>query len=483
MKGGRVKASRVLCASIVAACAFVLPGAVRSQDVADVQTYRQQLEADVRAGNLFLWQRVGVEPCTGIPVENQLNRHDLPIPLTAKRKLVDAVRAGSVKDITIPRGAEFNYASYRNGWRGRTMTDWVDREFVDAEEYRVVDGGTEYVLCVASDCNNALVRINSLPEKEHTMTRVRTKRALAAAVPETAPAATKEIPEPEVSREWAQNGTMWIHAERVEQTESKQFQNNGFSGLEWVVRPRSYYGLLKEYDLAFVLRLSPNMLNRNFTANTRLGARAMVLALPKMPLFVLTEAGWWLDATQLTRRVVTRVEADRVFWEERRKMFNGNGPYGRVLVVGPLLSYVEGTYRTGTNLDQELSAVVTLEPGPVYARVEQSDQRNKERSGTDDAFPLTFPADRMRIRGAYLGPKFSDHFVLYGSWNDWEYSNAQWVGRFWGPGAGAEWRLNRRFRVVGDFKYFTHAVEQDRIYGTRYSDKPWRVKTGINLSW
>ncbi len=361
---------------------------------------------------------------------------------------------------------------------GKTACFWKDARTLEpidsllTAEYPWVDHESQrYFLYQFLDCQNGAYI--SIPLEYEGVTEVEERAVVtppAAVIPKTEP--------PKVGKpaDWVENGTVWLTYERV-QPENANHQNNLFSGVEWVVRPgytRSGIGL--------VMRTTQDLLNKDYAGEYRLGLRFKIYS-QAHAWFVLPEAGGWYGARQMTYRTYTHDDPDWIEWEDHARFFDGYGWYGRLIGVAPQFSYMDIVYRQGNNLSSEFKGELTTEPNSLYAKASYGKTRTPELSRGADGETITFPLSEMETREGRLGLKPWSNLVLYGSWSDWRFDSPIWSFDWWGPGAGAEWRINGHWRTTIDVKRFNHALNRDLKLGEVYDDPQWRVTAGVNYGW
>lgn len=172
-------------------------------------------------------------------------------------------------------------------------------------------------------------------------------------------------------------------------------------------------------------------------------------------------------------------------WEEKKRTTDGFGPYVRTQWLLPGDIYADLKWRDH-GVIQNLGGYLTLRPGWFYGKLAYDHQLRPETSRHFDGQTITFAADTMIMNEARLGISFSPRFLVYGSYQHWEYSSrTYWSTRF-GPGGGFEiypfsspaWRIDAnviRFKNFDQLRLLTDEGMVD--FHTR--NREWRAKLGI----
>lgn len=432
------------------------------------------------------WEILGGAPAK-IPLLKQVEKLKVPDQVRNEWKtMIAATSPDTVWMVSTPEAPLFHDGlcfDYDIVWP-KTVCFWKEPETLApidstlALEFPPVDfEGNRYYLYRYLACNNAAFSV--FPLELEAETELAERPAIKPPEPGREPIpVVAEIPEKPKAKpwDWVENGTIWLTYERME-PEHGSPQNSGYSGIEWVARP-SY----ESQGFSIVLRSHQDLMDKNYSGQYRGGLRFRLYS-RTYNWFVLPEAGGWYQADQLSYYTFTRVHRDTLRMEEKARFFDGYGWYGRVIGLGPGLSYLDAVYRQGNHVRKDLKAEFTGEPWFLYGKAAYGYTGSRERSRNFGHDTVSFPADTMRTQEFRVGLKPWSNLVLYGAWNDWKFESPIWAFRWWGPGAGVEWRLNHFWRFAADFKDFSHARSWDRQIDRRYDDTHWRLYLTARRNW
>ncbi|MFA5107422.1 MAG: hypothetical protein WC497_03810 [Patescibacteria group bacterium] len=439
------------------------------------------------------WEFLGGDPAR-TPLKDQIKSFKVPDQVRAEWvSLVEASTPDSVwmysteASPLIVDGLCFG----KNISWGRTACFWKDpksRQSVDrtvALEYPFVDyEGYRYHLYRFVVCGNAAyVRRAFVDEAESQVT---------VSPPESARQPKVEGPfyaqEPEVSHEFVSGGVWWLDYRYSQGGKDRKGnldrQHSFLGGLEWLPRISGYDGWGRLRDLSTVIRIEQASLDKNHVSGDyRLGGRGWILGDEAGAWRTGFEAGAWYLAGQREFINYRQISPTTIKAREDARYFDGYGGYARVLGITPKLGYYEAMFKRGTNLDREIGGSFSIEPHPLYFRASYDVQYRRGQSRHFDNQTLSFPADTMQVFEGRIGYKFNHYIIVYASYDSWSYDNPSWSFDWRGPGIGIEYRINRWWRLKGNFKYLNDAVDRDLVNGKVYhTDRQW---AGISLdhSW
>lgn len=203
------------------------------------------------------------------------------------------------------------------------------------------------------------------------------------------------------------------------------------------------------------------------------------------------EGGLGYSAIQRLYTEVQHPDEETWTWQEKKLTTDGFGPYVRTQWILPAGLYADLKYRDHGVISNR-GGYITWRPNWFYAKVAYDYQLRPAKFRHVDGQTIPFAADSMKMNEARVGISFNARFLLYGSYQHWEYASGPDLNRtqYWftkeGPGGGFELYPFRAmtWRVGGDiirFKNFDHARFP---YGPGWAEikernREWRFKLGL----
>lgn len=438
------------------------------------------------------WINPGGDKCI-IPIEDQIGQmYMMPEGVRDEfHSLITASHPETVKVVSDENNpVVIDGLMYGKGtvW-GPTALVWRDRTEMTADRWGPVDWPPHdpvrrYWLYRFHYCNNGAADSEALPRQRAELTVEEVPRPTPEEPTPQPPMVVMHEPEPEPEPElpdaWVQNGAAWLTHEAPMQKGEKVHHNMYFGAIEYV-RP-SYNG----HGLTFVGYASPlnlSGLNRNdhtYAGNYRLGLGVSLLRAGNWGADA--DAGGYYDMAEVlydNDRWVTPTHLRR---ETSGAMLHNFGAYVRPRMYGPKLTYFEGLFRKGQNLDMSVGANLKTEPARLYFEGIYTYTDTRERSRNVDGTIVTMRDALFRTGEGRLGFKPAPNFIVYGSYSQWRFNSDTWWFDHWGPGVGERWKFRKNWTQHFDLKRHTKK-DVDPETGKVFRGVEWRPTIGLTYSW